>query len=538
MAERKQLIEMVCALQRGEKDSAVVLYEAYFRDLQYYILKRVNDPKKAKILTQETFVEIIEKIHLLEDSAAFVEWSREIAEYKCVSYKEMRKGLLQNKVGAITVNSIAEEREDIHVKINEGTDVSRSQIQEMMESLSEEQRKAILTSYAEERTSDRERTNVSLNGIKVLGKVIESFLRKVIVGIAATAILAAISDVGMDWTYKSDDETVEGTGIFEGTQGDKAEISVAETKIEGEETEQTEEETETVMAIPTEPIKTEPIQTTPIEPESSEVTDAEIGSNVLEYILVDDYYVVTGMAVYADENLIIPAEYNGLPVREVSDQAFLECEDLRSVTIPDSVTIIGDEAFGSCRGITEIHLPKGLVSIGEYAFSYCLRLNSITIPTQVSHIPNTAFFRCDNLEYITVEEGNSVYHSTGNCLIETAIKKVIIGCKNSVIPTDGSVTIIGSDSFAQSEITEISIPEGVTTIGSYAFYASGLERVQLPSSITMIDYKAFHICTDLRDIYYAGTVREWNFLYKGIEWDYVIGEYTVHCADGDIVRKN
>ena len=53
MAEKQQLIKIVQELQSGNKDMAAVLYEAYYRDLHYYILKRVNDPEKAEALTKD-----------------------------------------------------------------------------------------------------------------------------------------------------------------------------------------------------------------------------------------------------------------------------------------------------------------------------------------------------------------------------------------------------------------------------------------------------------------------------------------------------
>ena len=74
---------------------------------------------------------------------------------------------------------------------------------------------------------------------------------------------------------------------------------------------------------------------------------------------------------------------------------------------------------------------------------------------------------CRNLETIVVEQGNTKYHVAGNCLIETTSKRLKQGLKNSVIPTDGSVTIIGSAAFESIYgIKSIIIPASVTTIES------------------------------------------------------------------------
>ena len=59
-------------------------------------------------------------------------------------------------------------------------------------------------------------------------------------------------------------------------------------------------------------------------------------------------YAVTGCSTSASGALAIPATYNGMPVTSIGSSAFYGCTGLTSVTIPDSVTIIGGSAFGYC----------------------------------------------------------------------------------------------------------------------------------------------------------------------------------------------
>ena len=218
-----------------------------------------------------------------------------------------------------------------------------------------------------------------------------------------------------------------------------------------------------------------------------------------EIITIDGvgYYIMNAQAyaVSFDQSateVTIPATVNGYPITELREtfkdcsnlkkvtlpeglkvigkNAFYYCYYLESVNIPSTVTKIDDHAFYNCYyNLTEITLPEGLEYIGQYAFGHCYNLTEITLPEGLEYIGQWAFYYCDKLQ--------SIY-----------------------IP--GSVTGIGSYAFWYcSALTDVVIGEGVTYISSQAFYdCRSLKNISLPSTLTTIEYSAFYNCISLESI--------------------------------------
>ena len=242
----------------------------------------------------------------------------------------------------------------------------------------------------------------------------------------------------------------------------------------------------------------------------------------------------------------------GNGVTSIEDAAFYECTGLKNISIPGNVKSIGEWAFIRCTGLTSITIDNGVTSIGLGAFYECSKLTSITIPASVTSIGEIVFSGCTGLTNIIVEKGNTKYHSDGNCLIETESKTLIAGCKNSIIPTDGSVTSIGSSAFSScTGLTSVTIPDSVTNIDIYAFagcsgltsvtignnvtsigegafqYCTGLTSVTIGNSVTSIGHSAFENCTGLTSVYYAGTKEKWSAI-KIASWNSALTSATLY----------
>lgn len=194
------------------------------------------------------------------------------------------------------------------------------------------------------------------------------------------------------------------------------------------------------------------------------------------------------------------------------------------------------------KGVLEIpsmYNEKPVTRIARWGFANSLDITGIIIPESISMLYGDSFANCPNIKSITVNSANSVYMSSGNCLIDQRTQNwvvVVLGCKNSVLPQGvqeigdyafagctnltsitipGSVVTIGESAFEDcrgltsfimqsglqtignnalkncSGITNVSIPDSVTSIGDYAFYGLGFTSVTVPSSVSSIGQNAF-----------------------------------------------
>ncbi len=124
-------------------------------------------------------------------------------------------------------------------------------------------------------------------------------------------------------------------------------------------------------------------------------------SEGLTYEPSDDntYYICTGIGTCTDVDIVFPAEYTGLPVKEI--RAFSGNKTLKSIVIPGSVETIGHEAFMNCTSLTNITMFEGLTTIGICAF-YNTGLKNIVLPNTVTQIHEEAFAACAYLESIVI----------------------------------------------------------------------------------------------------------------------------------------
>ncbi|ENA1818287.1 leucine-rich repeat domain-containing protein, partial [Flavobacterium psychrophilum] len=134
-----------------------------------------------------------------------------------------------------------------------------------------------------------------------------------------------------------------------------------------------------------------------------------------------------------------------------------------------AVTAIGESAFEHCNNLTSVTIPNSATTIGKDSFVGCSGLISVTIPNSVTDIENGAFFSCSGLTSITIPN---------------------------------SVTVIRRGVFsACSRLISVTIPNSVTDIENFAFFGCfRLTSVTIPNSVTAIEERAFAECSSLRTV--------------------------------------
>lgn len=212
-----------------------------------------------------------------------------------------------------------------------------------------------------------------------------------------------------------------------------------------------------------------------------------------EYTYGDFRYVVEDGEVIITEytgnerDLIIPASIDDMPVVTIYSGAFLHCDSIKSVVIPDSVVRIDGLAFNQCENLERVTLGSGVQEIDFSPFSHC-----------------------DKITYNEYENGYYLGNDQNPYLALVHAKHS--GIESLTIHPDTRI-ICGNAMEGCTSLSELTIPQSVTYIGSYAMERTALQSIYIPETVVSMGSYVFNQCNSLSEI----AVSDQNPSYKSID---------------------
>ena len=269
---------------------------------------------------------------------------------------------------------------------------------------------------------------------------------------------------------------------------------------------------------------------------------SSISGNEIKYYSVRD--IVNAETV---EELVIPVEYDGLPVGGIEEGAFKDCVKLKKVTLPASIISIDSGIFNGCTTLEEVVI-------------LAKELNNRDVGSVFKGVGTAE-------KPVTVKIGKDV------SIIPQSLFKDAANVKIEYDATNTSITV-EDYAFTNTAIKNLTVPSSASKIGYEAYKNSGIKSVQLKASGTLqisekafadcetlttvditvssenvqsswIKASVFDGCTQLKEINFSGTQEEWNHMFKvgmsdkpekvGAPSGY---DFKVICSDGEIEYKN
>ena len=300
--------------------------------------------------------------------------------------------------------------------------------------------------------------------------------------------------------------------------------------------------------------------------------------NSIEYIGNGLFFGCSGISITFHCNIIgnwfaqsenIESIILGDEVTEIAEKAFVNCSELKSITMGNTAVKFRAKAFGGkwmeynvwddntfcthdveyetrCDKLEKVIIPNLTAwCMSEFDFEYDqyygypnplelarhlysdedTEIKDLVIPKGITSLQDGIFSICSNLESVTIPSSvTSIgeFAIYGNSQTKVIIEDIASWCKidfrnNYSNPLTNNHHLYIDKNI---EITDLVIPNGVSFISNYAFQGcSSLTSVSLPNSVTDIGNDAFEGCTSLSSITIPNSVTIIGIdAFHGTEW--------------------
>lgn len=221
------------------------------------------------------------------------------------------------------------------------------------------------------------------------------------------------------------------------------------------------------------------------------------GENIVGHITIyapKDFMVlygnVTSISVYLEDDLTIYNTCHKLKYINADCERYIE---------KDNCLI--EKASGTCILVSNLFsgFPEEVKIVNQFAFNGCREISKLIIAKNIEEIKMPLFILNNEIEEI-VNDGNENFIVSNNCVIKD--NTIVIGCKNSIIANDGSVTAIGQNAFGSClSLKHVDIPSNIEIIRRGAFGGClELESITISTGIRIIEEAVFSTCKKLKTI--------------------------------------
>ena len=135
-----------------------------------------------------------------------------------------------------------------------------------------------------------------------------------------------------------------------------------------------------------------PVQESAVILASAEEEVTEYVYENFKYTKSEEAVKITGYVEEPTGELVIPEEIDSLPVKAIGYEAFAECKEITSLTLPDTITYVNSSAF------------------------FCLDAHWVSASQNKYQIDSNAYRNCTGLTEINVSDTNSAFSSENGIL--------------------------------------------------------------------------------------------------------------------------
>ena len=239
-------------------------------------------------------------------------------------------------------------------------------------------------------------------------------------------------------------------------------------------------------------------------------------------------------SLFYEGDIVIPEKvaYDGVEYTVVATaaNAFADCRDLTSLTLPATCISIGRNCFKGCTSLKTSPIPMTATKVDQGVFNGCTSLEEVTIVPGWKKPASEEFANCSNLKRLIIAVGETPVEMKVNAFgataeARTALKSIeyiymgrdvdasayqnneqpfhnMSGLKTLVIGGE-TTTIQGTTFQGCTALQTVTFEEGnkVLSIGTSAFTScTSLPSFDFPAGVTVIEQGVFNGCTNLKNV--------------------------------------